>query len=196
MGQGYDTRTLLFADRSLIVFALLLILLLSGLQCPKFLVPVGLERIRYQPVRRVHVKVAPLCQVGFIPGALDLLLAQTIHLIQSGLHLLLDGQRDFQGQGSDCFDEKLADGLVQVLTKDMLAYRDDVVGSIALASILGHDFRLSRVVADGHSAAADATDSQALQQRRALARGTLAAVLAVGVSIIAQALQVLLILPP
>jgi len=60
MGQGYDTRTLLFADRSLIVFALLLILLLSGLQCPKFLVPVGLERIRYQSVRRVHVKVAPL----------------------------------------------------------------------------------------------------------------------------------------
>jgi len=75
--------------------------------------------------------------------------------------------------------------LIQVLTKDMLAYRDDVVGSIALASILGHDFRLSRVVADGHPAAADATDSQALQQRRALARGTLATVLAVGVSIIA-----------
>ena len=32
MGQGYDTRTLLFADRSLIVFALLLILLLGGIQ--------------------------------------------------------------------------------------------------------------------------------------------------------------------
>jgi hypothetical protein len=52
MGQGYDTRTLLVADRSLIVFALLLILLLGGIQCPKFLAPVGLKRIRYQSVRR------------------------------------------------------------------------------------------------------------------------------------------------
>ena len=125
-----------------------------------------------------------------------MLLAQTVHLIQSGLHLLLDGQRDFQRQGSDGVDEKLADSLVQVLTQDMLAYQDDVVGSIALARILGHDFRLPRVVTDRHPAATDPTDSQALQQRRALARGTLPAVLAVGVSIIAEALQVLLILPP
>ncbi len=58
MRQGHNTRTLLFADRCLIVFALLFILLLSGIQCPKFVVPLGLERIRNQPVRRVHVKVA------------------------------------------------------------------------------------------------------------------------------------------
>jgi len=70
MGQGYNTRTLLFANRSLIVFALLLILLLSGIQYPKFVVPVGLERIRYQPVRRVHVKVAPLSQIG-VDSSLD-----------------------------------------------------------------------------------------------------------------------------
>ena|SRR3989442_255600 len=136
MRQGRDTRTLLFADRCLIILALLLILLLSGIQCPKFVVPVGLDGIGYQPVRRVHVQVAPLSQIGLIPGSFDLLLAQPVHLIQSGLHLLLDGERDFERQGSDRVDEKLADGLVKVLTKDMLAYRDNVVGSVALAGIL------------------------------------------------------------
>ena len=44
MCQDRDTRTLLFADLSPIVFALLLILLLGGMQCPQFVVPVGLSR--------------------------------------------------------------------------------------------------------------------------------------------------------
>src|SRR5712691_9355909 len=109
MCQGRDTRTLLFADRSPIVFALLLILLLGSMQCPQFVVPVGLEGISYQPVRRIHVKVASLSQISLILGSLDLLLAQTVHLIQSGLHLLLDGERDFQRQRSDRVDEKLTD---------------------------------------------------------------------------------------
>jgi hypothetical protein len=48
MRQGRDIRTLLFADRSLIVFALLLILFLGGRQCPKFAVPVSLKGIGYK----------------------------------------------------------------------------------------------------------------------------------------------------
>jgi hypothetical protein len=72
------------------------------------------------------VKVASLSQISLIPGSLDLLLAQTVHLIQSGLHLLLDGERDFQRQRSDRVDEKLTDSLVQVLIQDMLTYQHDV----------------------------------------------------------------------
>ena len=162
MCQGRDTRTLLFADRSPIILALLLILLLGSWQCPQFVVPVSLEGISYQPVRGVHMKVAPLSQIGLIPGSLDLLFAQPVHLIQSGLHLLLDGKRDFQRQGRDGVDEKLADSLVQVFTQDMLAYQDDVVGSIALTCILRHDLRLPGMATDRHPAATDTTDSQAL----------------------------------
>ena len=108
------------------------------------------------------MQVSPLREIGLIAGSLDLLLAQTIHLIQSGLHLLLDGERDFQRQGGDRLDKQLADGLVQVLTKDMLTCRDNVIGSVALAGILRYELRLPRVVADCHAAAADATDDQAL----------------------------------
>jgi hypothetical protein len=39
MRQGGDTGTLLFADRRLILFVLLLVLLLGGIQGPKFVVP-------------------------------------------------------------------------------------------------------------------------------------------------------------
>jgi hypothetical protein len=155
MRQGGDTRTLLFADLSPIVFALLRILLLGCMQSPQFVVPVGLEGISYETVRGIDVKVALLSEIGLIPGTLNLLLAQTIHLVQSGLHLLLDGEGDFQRQGSDGVDEKLADSLVQVLAHDMLAYQDDVVGSIALTRILRHDLCLPRVVTDRHPAATD-----------------------------------------
>lgn len=64
MGQRHDARMLLFADCSPINRALLFILLLSGIQCSKLVVPVGLEGIRYQPVRRIDVKVAALRQIG------------------------------------------------------------------------------------------------------------------------------------
>ena len=47
MRQRHDARALLFADRSPVNLALLLILLLSGIQCSKLVVPVGLEGIRY-----------------------------------------------------------------------------------------------------------------------------------------------------
>lgn len=162
MRQRRDARTLLFADHSPVDFTLLLILLLSGIQCPKLVVPVGLERIRYKPVRGINVKVAALRQIGLIPRSLDLLLTQTVHFFQLGLNLLLDGQRDFQRQGRDRVDEKLADRLIKMLTEDMLAYRDDVVGSITLAHILRHDLRLSGVVSNHHPAATDTADNQAL----------------------------------
>jgi hypothetical protein len=162
MGQGCDTRPLLFTERDAIILALLLILLLGRIQCPKLVVPFRLEGIGDQPVRGVHVKVASLSQISLVPGPLDLFLAQVVHLIQSGLNLLLDGERNFQRQRGDGVDEKLADGLVNVLAEDMLAYRDDVLNSIALAHILRYDLRSSRVVANGHSAATDATDNKAL----------------------------------
>src|SRR6516164_6955870 len=100
MGQGGDTGTLMVADCRPILFVLLLILLLGGIQGPKFVVPLRFQGIGYQPVRRVDVQVASLRQVGFIPGSLDLLFTQTVHLLQAGLHLLLDGECDFQRQGN------------------------------------------------------------------------------------------------
>ena len=53
MRQSGDTRTLLLAYGGTIIFALLLILLLGGVQCPQFVVSVSLEGIGYQAVRRV-----------------------------------------------------------------------------------------------------------------------------------------------
>jgi hypothetical protein len=45
------------------------------------------------------VKVASLSQIGLIPGSLNLLLAQAVHLIQSGVNLLLDAKRLFLMSG-------------------------------------------------------------------------------------------------
>jgi hypothetical protein len=96
MGQGCNTRTLLLTDCSQIILAPLLILLLSGIERPKFVVPIGLQGIGYQPVRGVHVKIPSLGCIGFVSGALDCFLAQSVYLIESGLNLLLHSKRDFQ----------------------------------------------------------------------------------------------------
>ena len=71
-------------------------------------------------------------------------------------------ERDFQRQGSDRVDEKLAHSLIDVLSQNALAYQDDVVGAIALTYILWNELCGSYVVTDGHPAATDATHSQAL----------------------------------
>src|SRR5215471_8134266 len=71
-----------------------------------------------------------------------------------------------------------------------------MLGPFALTHILWRELVLSHVVPDGHSAATDPTHSQALQQRRSLAWGTLSAILAIGVSILPEPLQVLLIFFP
>ena len=81
------------------------------------------------------MKVASLSQIGLIAGPFNLLLAQAVYLIQAGLNLLLDTKRDFECQGSDRADQNLSDRLVKVLTVDVLAHRDDMVGSVALAYI-------------------------------------------------------------
>ena len=69
MGQGYDTRPLLFTERNTIILALLLALLLGRIQCPKLVVPFRLEGIGDEPVRGVYVKVASLSQISLVPGA-------------------------------------------------------------------------------------------------------------------------------
>jgi hypothetical protein len=71
----------LLTDGHPITLTLLLILLLGCLHCSQLIIPVGLERISDQPVRRVHVKIASLGQVSFVLCSLDCFLAESVHLI-------------------------------------------------------------------------------------------------------------------
>src|SRR5215469_5746674 len=196
MRQSHDTRTLLFAYGDAIFLTLLLILLLGGVPCTQFVIPVGLQGIGYQAVCRIDVQVASLSQIGLIPSTLHLLFTQKVHLIQPGLDLLLDLECNFQRQGGDYLDEKLADSLVDVLPQNALAYRNDMVGPFALTHILWSELARSHVVTNSHSAATNPTHSQALQQRRSLTWGTLSAIRAIGVSILPKPLQILLIFFP
>ena len=107
--------------------------------------------------------------------------AERISDIEEVIHI--DGET-FRRPLPKIATKKVADGLIKVLTKNMLAYRNNVVDAVALAGILRHDLHPSRVVADCHPATADSTDNQPLQQCRALAWWTLSAILAVGVGIL------------
>ena len=63
------------------------------------MVPVGLERVGDQAVGRIDVPVALPRRVGLVLRPLDLELAEAIDLVESDLDLLLDGQRDVDGDG-------------------------------------------------------------------------------------------------
>jgi hypothetical protein len=90
----------------------------------------------------------------------------------------------------------LAHRVIDVISDHSLADRYGVLDAVTLADVLGHEAVLTRVVSDRHSAPADATDYQTLQQRGAFAWRTLATVCPDGLRVFAKALQILFILLP
>ena len=94
--------------------------------------------------------------------------------------------------GATLFYQKSADGVIDVVSDDTLAYRDGMFDAVALADVFGHETLLAGVIPDRHPAPADPTDHQALQQRWTLTGRTLA----VGsdrLSVLPQAQQVLFV---
>jgi hypothetical protein len=90
----------------------------------------------------------------------------------------------------------LAHGIIDVISDNALAYRYGVFDTVALTDVLGHEALLARVVSNRHPAPAEATDHQALQQRWALARGTLSAVGSDGMCVFLKTPEILLVLLP
>jgi hypothetical protein len=86
--------------------------------------------------------------------------------------------------------------MIDVISDHSLADRYGVLDAITLADVLRHKAVLTRVVSDRHSAPADATDYQPLQQGRTLAWRTLATIRSDGLRVFAKAQKVLFILLP
>jgi hypothetical protein len=99
------------ADRcsSLTYLPVLLSLALTLLLCfgkrAQFAIPLGFERVGYQPVGGIDAHVTAASQVRFVLGSLDLLETQPVCLLQSGLQFLLDGERDFQCNWTHGFNQ-------------------------------------------------------------------------------------------
>ena len=142
------------------------------------------------------MQVPALGQIGFITRSLHLFLAKLIHFLDSCLEFLLDRQSDFERERSHALHQKLAHGMIDLISDHSLADRYGVLDAITLADVLRHEAVLARVVSDRHSAPADATDYQTLQQSRPLAWRTLATIRSNGLRVFAKAQKVLFILLP
>src|ERR1700747_368570 len=68
--QGGDAGTLLVAGGNTIILATLFILPWRRVKCPELVIPRGIEGIGHKTIRRVHVKIASLGQIGFVAGSL------------------------------------------------------------------------------------------------------------------------------
>ena len=94
--------------RLLLLFAVVL-----GLrQRAELVVPVRFQSIGDQTIARIDLQVATLGEVGLVAGAFDLLLPQSIGIVESLLQFVLDGKSDFQGHERHHLQKQLADGVV------------------------------------------------------------------------------------
>src|SRR5690606_7273278 len=108
--------------------------------------------------------------IGFVLGALDLLLAESVRLFQAGLDLGLNLKNDFQRQGSNTLYQERSDGFVDRRARDLLAPGLVVFDVSLLAHVIRGHPALVLVVAHRHRAAALAAHDQSLKQRRPFAR--------------------------
>jgi nitrite reductase/ring-hydroxylating ferredoxin subunit len=160
------------------------------------LVPFRFQRVRYQAVVGVDLHITSARQIALVACALDFLVAQAIALLGAILQLLLDRQRDLQRQRCERLDQQLPDGIIERPAMDLLADRLCALNAPALAHVIGHPTSALDVIAHGHSLAAVGAYRQALQQSGALARSPPLAIGPLGVSVVAQPLEVVLELLP
>jgi hypothetical protein len=108
-----DVSPLLIGHHASIPLARRLVGLLRGGQRAQPIVPFGFEHVRDQAILWIHPEEASMRHVGVIAGALDLLPPGMVGFGGAGDQLLLDGQRDLEGQGRHRLDEHVADRVVE-----------------------------------------------------------------------------------
>src|SRR5712692_8455001 len=134
----------------------------------------------------VHAQVAPLRELGLVARTLDLLLPEAVGGAELGLEFLLHRQCDVDALERQAREHELADGAVDLRPRHPQANRDGLLDALLLTHVLGPQASVSRLVADGHASPTPPTEDQPLEQRRALARRTLAAVQATGLGVHAE----------
>jgi len=74
-GQRRYALALLWTEYRGVETAAALVVVLRLCQCAQLIVPISLERVGDQAIVRIDPQIASACRFGFVPRALDLLLA-------------------------------------------------------------------------------------------------------------------------
>jgi hypothetical protein len=149
---------LLIINDLAILCALVLASLLCLSQQSQFVIPVRLQGIGHEAVIRIYANVATPGQFSVIARPLDLLLPESVGFIQPALQLLLDGQRDFDRNRRNRFDEDVPDFLINRSSWNMLADRFGVFDALPLTHIVWNQPASATVIAYRHALAATAAD--------------------------------------
>src|SRR5258708_6079739 len=149
-----------------------------------------------QPVLGIAAHGAALRQIGFVLGALRLLVTQTVGFFDAGLEFALHCQAHLNGKRVERFDEQLANGLVDASPMDALADRFGLLDAFALADVLGTQAAPAAVVTNRHAVPASTTDHDSLKKCWTLTRRTSAPVGSNHLCALMQTLLILLILFP
>jgi hypothetical protein len=113
--------------------------------------------------------------VGLVLGALHLPMTHAISLVEAGLDLLLNGERQLERHRRHGLDQQLADGHIDLGAEDALAERVAEQLAAARAHVGGEERPVAtRRVLDVHPGAAQAADDTPLEQGRSFARWRLA----------------------
>jgi hypothetical protein len=155
---------LLLVDNEAIGGAPALVILLGFSEGAQLYVPVGLQRIGDQTMRRVHLHVTVTGAIGLVLGSLDLEAAQAIGLIKTGRNLLLHGKSELERHGGDGLDEQFADRGVDPGSENALAMRiGEEPASPHAYIVCHHDAVATVIIVHIHAAATQAADDPPLQ---------------------------------
>jgi hypothetical protein len=122
-GEGENATPFVVVDGEPIGVALTFVLVSSFIESPQLRVPIGFERVRDEPVLRVHAHITLASKVDLVLCSFDLPVPQAIGFVDAGLYLLLDGERHLERHRCNRLDEETGDGGVDRATHDALAER-------------------------------------------------------------------------
>ncbi len=155
------------------------------------------DRRGHQPVVRVHLHVPTSGEFRLIARTFHLLTAKGVRYFAARPKLSLDAQGLLEGEGTDGFQEQVADRRIDSDSPDGLTGFRPVVRRLVLAEVARDPFAApAQVVADTHAPSTPAANDKPLKKGRPFPRRPLLAFLSHPLSVRRNPLLVLLILLP
>jgi len=149
------------------------VLLLQGFESAQLLVPIGLQGIGDETMIRIALQKAPTLEFRFVARPFQLLLTQSIGLLDAPADLVLDSEGDLDRSGRDGTQQHFPDRGVYVTSENRLTRFSGATHDVLCADVVRQKpISEPRVllITRAHPAAASAADHVALQEPRALAR--------------------------
>jgi hypothetical protein len=149
-------------------------------------IPVGFQFVGDEAIGGIDLQIPAAGEIRVVARALDGAAMQSVGLVEPRLELLLDRQRDLQGQRRDGLEEHAPDRVIESAARDTLTCRFGLRDPSTLTDVRGPCGPLAAVIAHGHPIATDPAHREPLEEGGPLPWRTPASVGPIRLRVLAQ----------